>query len=79
MSLTVTLHESIVSDFRFFSCFRLCSPARVIREFETFKETSVVNPVSHGRENMRKNIGSIRRIVSMYGYYLIEYKDPPPW
>ena len=44
MSLAVTLQPSNVSDFIFFSVFKWRSPALVIREFETFKETNSVKP-----------------------------------
>lgn len=44
MSFAVTLQDSKVSDFKFFSDFRCCNPALETQEFETFKETSCVNP-----------------------------------
>lgn len=44
MSLAVTLQDSKVSDIKFLSGFRCCRPELVTREFETFKETSWVNP-----------------------------------
>lgn len=44
ISFAVTLHESNVSDFRFFSGLRYCNPAPVMREFEAFKETNCVIP-----------------------------------
>lgn len=44
MSFAVTLQDSKVSDFKFLSCFKCCSPVLVTREFETFRDTSCVKP-----------------------------------
>lgn len=43
MSFDVTLQDSNVRDLKFFSVFKCCSPAVVMRDFERFKE---INPVS---------------------------------
>lgn len=45
MSFAVTLHDSNVSDFKFFSVFRCRSPPLVMREFDTFKDTNPISPV----------------------------------
>lgn len=50
MSFVVTLQDSSVSCFKFFSGFRCCRPEPVMREFVKFKDTRPVNPVHLGGE-----------------------------
>ena len=65
MSFAVTLQVSRVSDFRFFSDLRCCNPALVIREFETLKETSWVNPALKAvmREHIGENLQKGRKFI----------------
>nr|GMD38803.1 hypothetical protein Iba_chr09fCG7530 [Ipomoea batatas] len=52
--------DSSVKDFNFLSGFRCCKPALVMREFDTFKDTSDVNPAYRDR-NMTRHISSCFR------------------
>uniref|UniRef100_A0A2P2MLH9 Uncharacterized protein n=1 Tax=Rhizophora mucronata TaxID=61149 RepID=A0A2P2MLH9_RHIMU len=82
MSLAVTLQDSRVRDFKFFNVFKCRKPELVIREFETFKETSPVNP------EINSNVLSVRlqfwdrlssdKDVRSFMFFTPASVNPPP-